>query len=170
MKHVKSRYSKQYNNFSCGPVAILNALKWAKRGYSVKKDLKRISKRCNLKNDGSFVRDFHNALKKESKGIFLYKRYTKFTANKMIEHLLDGGAILLNYRFVYKDEGQEIRHYTFIPGIKRNRFIAINNTIVGKKIKTFGTISYEKMKKMIKSYRRYKLPFPTAWFLTKENK
>jgi hypothetical protein len=169
MDRRKSRYSKQYDYYSCGPIALLNALKWAGCNYSVKKDLDRIKKECKLQDDGVFVNDFHSAVKKESKDIFIYKRYTKFTTDKMIKHLLKGGSILLNYRFVYEDYGEEIRHYTFIPQVKRNKFIAINNNIVNNKIKTVGTISYDRMKKMIKSYRKYKLSFPTAWFLTKDN-
>ena len=168
MDKRKSRYSKQYNYFSCGPIALLNALKWAGCNYSLKNDLKRIKKLCKLDNDGVLVSDFHSALKKESKNILKYKRYIKFSINNMISHLNNGGSIILNYRFVFEDYGEEIRHFTLITSIRRNKFIAINNNIVNNKIKTTGTISYDKMKEMIKSYRKYKLPFPTAWFLTKD--
>ena len=169
MDKRKSRYSKQYDYFSCGPIALLNAFKWAGCDYSLKKDLKRIKRACKLEHDGVLVSDFHMALKKESKNILKYKRYIKFSVDDMISHLNKGGAIVLNYRFVLEDYGREIRHFTLITGIKRNKFIVINNNIVKNKIKTIGTISYEKMKKMIKSYRKYNLPFPTAWFLTKDN-
>jgi len=60
MKRRKDGYYEQTDNVSCGPIAILNALKYAKKENS---NFQEIRKKCKTGRNGTDIENFENTLK-----------------------------------------------------------------------------------------------------------
>lgn len=120
------RFAKQRNTYSCGPVAIINALKWAGRNITYIKHFKKIKKLCYTTSEyGTTPDGITNALEH-------YKKYISFERKELItlreidQHLSEGGALILEYWF--KECGNNYDgHYSFIFRMNEKDFIAVNN-------------------------------------------
>jgi len=69
------RYCKQRNSFECGPIAILNALKWSGARATLK-DLADIRKNSGTDKLGTSERLFRKELKSKGKGYFKVTAFT----------------------------------------------------------------------------------------------
>lgn len=97
------RYVKQKDNTSCGPIALINTLKWL--GYSVSYDFLHIARymcKCesNRSKDGGGTTDmnFERALK--SFGI-KKKRKIQPTIKELDKHIDSGGIAIISYFNTY---------------------------------------------------------------------
>ncbi len=112
------RYIKQRDKYRCGPVALMNILKWGGRWltYDDMRDSLTALCRCTPEG-GTGWGKFDQGLRKVA------KRHKGFTVEKVrrprlaeIEaHLRGGGALVLNYQWEYL--GNENRHYSLMVGI-----------------------------------------------------
>ncbi len=55
---------KQRNHFSCGPIAILNALKWRDKKASYNSHYKKLVEQCNTTKEGTSDADLERVLRK----------------------------------------------------------------------------------------------------------
>jgi len=103
------RYVKQpRDTYICGPVAVINALKWAGSNTTLK-DLKKVKNVCEY-NLGVKSGDVSRALRKLGRPYlkFICRRYA--TIDKIDEHLDKGGFIIL-LTSVRKPDGKRRGHY-----------------------------------------------------------
>jgi|15BtaG_2_1085339.scaffolds.fasta_scaffold46470_2 hypothetical protein len=119
------RYVKQRNNTSCGPIAVLNALKWAGFKFTMKNSYKRLAKKCKYNvSEGAWPIDVLNAISS-------YKRLTVTPdAPTKIQDLDDriraGSSCILTY-YWYDEGAQEVlSHYTFISEMQGTSFVCHN--------------------------------------------
>ena len=97
------RFNKQYDNYSCGPVAILNALKWAGYNCTYKQDFHFIKELCECVNEpdwqGTHYLNLSSALKEYR---IKFKFIRKPSLFQIVTHLEKGGAVIL--RVLFKEE------------------------------------------------------------------
>jgi hypothetical protein len=133
-----TRYIGQRDHFRCGPIAVLNALKWAGVPVTEKKDLKRISKLCKcVAGRGTPKRATTIALRK-SKGIILSKKVKKPTLKVLDEWIDNGGAVLLRYTWKlgpkekyykkYKEMYEDlwVGHLAFVSARNKGHYVVHN--------------------------------------------
>jgi len=161
------RYCKQLEGYSCGPVAILNALKWAglKKTY---KDVKEYKEKCFYDGweGGVNVNDFSRAFFTYRKHLVIrYRR--NFNIGELDKHLETGGAAVVN-----------LRRFDLIDGWKGHFFLVIGKSESGKCFKTVngyrregvgavGWVSRKEFVKHLRSSRIYRPAGGRAWFLKK---
>jgi hypothetical protein len=115
--------NKQRHKTSCGPVAMLNALKW--KGYDDNyDDIMRFSKRhLRFKHKGMLYYTVERGLKKLG---VKHKLIYKITLPRIVRELNKGRAVILRYHW-----SRNHAHYVFIDGHTKH-FIKAWNTGEGK--------------------------------------
>lgn len=155
-----ARYVKQPNQYSCGPTAILNALKWAGLDVTLQHHpLLEFSCRAEDSDDDEFGildHDFDRVLRWAGKNVFTVRRSKTPTLEVIREHLKNGGSVCLGYSWTEELGG----HYAFIAGLDRGLFMVINDHIFDKKRRTAKTIQKWLSNKTSDA--------PIAWFLTRK--
>jgi hypothetical protein len=125
----KPKYARQLDDFSCGPVAVLNALKWVGYDANYKRDHKRLVKLCRCTKDGTHDEGFDRAIRNYKHLLVYPRKYPKYRASI---HLLDvcledGGAVAMG--FIYKHDGVVVaEHFTLCIGKRKNGYVFVNNT------------------------------------------
>lgn len=116
---AKIRYVSQRDSYSCGPIAIINTLKFL--GINITyKALPYIRMLCNCKiNYGTDEEDIENVLKMFG---IRFKGIHHPTLKEIDKHIECGGAILLNYSF-----GIDIGHYTLCIGRNKTNYFLVND-------------------------------------------
>lgn len=97
------RYIKQRDNYSCGPVALANAMKWAGSKDSASALRKHFIPICNCTPEDGGTRpwDLHSAL--ETIDIISFDKIEYPSLQDLDDHLDGGGIVLLRVR--YEDGG-----------------------------------------------------------------
>jgi len=161
------RYLKQRNPFSCGPIAIINAIRWA-GGVAPYEKIHRLKKECVcIPKWGCPYAAFDRTLRKEGKGLFKVKRKYRPTIAKVTSHLLNGGAVILDYRTgpKLKNRNLEERHmYLIVEASPFGLLFGVVNRHVDAP--AFDEITIMLLKEDFKHRRSD--PLFKAWFLTKE--
>ena len=124
---MKIRYTKQYNTDTCGPIALINILKWSGQKVSVRKNLKSISSLCGCeKGEGTLPSMFMASL------ILLDFGYKKIK-NRLpdFDKVLDDGQIILVDQ--EEDANNEDGHYYLVVGKTKKTFKCVN-LYIGKSI------------------------------------
>jgi len=103
---------KQPHKASCGPVAVINALKWLGKPATYRTHLKKCKKLGYPTNPAGTSRRLLSRFLRYFK--IKYKRVTRPTLNDITKELDKGNAIILLYR-TYSESGSW-GHYTFING------------------------------------------------------
>lgn len=120
------RFVKQRDRFRCGPVAILNALKFfgKKCDYSY---LKRISNSCHCwGKDGTKSGKFDKALRRLGKRFFRVRRTYNCSFDKIDGALRKNKLVIVNYTWI--DERKTPHgHYTVLVRDESYNYYAINN-------------------------------------------
>lgn len=151
------KYSRQLNDFNCGPTAILNAMKWA--GARVSNDFipfLEFGCRIDAADDdlGTTFNDFDRMIRYCGKNLYKTRRTKHLTMKKLRAHLMNGGAVALDY---VDDSTVDGGHSTLIIGMKGSMFSfvndSVNQTIVNRRA--------ESVQKIISS------PHSSIWLLTK---
>ena len=117
---AKTRYIKQRDQYRCGPVAVINTLKFL--GVSITyKSLPIIQELCKCANPhGTDRYDFENALKKLG---VKFERRVRPTLKDIDRHINKGGAILMDYYLGYEDG-----HYALCIGRKdKENYLLVNS-------------------------------------------
>lgn len=113
------RYMKQRDNYSCGPVAIMNVLKWAGLKFSYGEKIDYISKLCKCKAPGgSYHNHFDKALRNVTDGLLKIQKIKRPKLAQIEEHLKTGGVVIINY--AWKKIDKKGRHYALIADINKS--------------------------------------------------
>lgn len=169
------RYVKQNDFFSCGPVAIANALKWAGFDFSYSKNRKKFIEHCKCDLIGTGTKNFERSLKEISNGLFSVKRRYGATIGEIKNHLLKGGSVIVSGKRAW--EFQIGGHYFNCVGMVGKLFLVTNeiptngpdNNIYSSLLLTEKElrqkISPENISKETDCL--YRTKYPKIWFLTK---
>lgn len=89
------KYIKQRDTYSCGPVSIINALRWAGQNWGLK-DVKYMSHRCNTNIEGTDIDDYEKVLYEIGRNFFsIRKRVKNITSKELSDHILSGGSFIM---------------------------------------------------------------------------
>lgn len=149
------RYIKQRDTYSCGSVAVINALKWAGYKITYNSHIKRIKKLTRNNIDGVRNEDMIKALRKY-KGIkATFKRSISLKeANKQLEK---GNSLIIG--FDYRDKYNEwCGHSIFVASKIDKQYKVVNDFEA-----TALTFDKWEMKEVLK-YRGYSHS-PVAWVI-----
>ena len=125
---VKPRYISQKDNYSCGPVAFINLMKWSGENVTYK-DINFYKEFLMCDKSGTFRGVFSVAIES------LYNLNVKHVSNprsKDIDGCLDkGGSVVLVYSFYDEDEEDcEAGHFMFVTKKCKKTYLCHNS---GKK-------------------------------------
>lgn len=91
-------YIKQRDNFRCGPVLVLNTLRWAGLDvpYNYVYDL---TEKCECTvPEGTQFTEFNRTLREEAEGILDITMVRRPSITRIEEHLHNGGAVAVNFK------------------------------------------------------------------------
>jgi len=154
------RYIGQRDTYSCGPIAVLNALKWSGMRVTSRSHMGRVNRLCNSGIAGILDRDITHALSKYRKLKFRVRRY--ITMRQLDAHLRRGGCAIISHEFVI--DGEDAGHYIFIPSKTSEKFLVINDCFC-------GTVTHYDRKEMtdLLRYRGFS-GSPCAWLISRRSK
>jgi hypothetical protein len=117
------RYLGQRDSFRCGPIAIINIMKWAGYYCTEKKDLKRIAKqlkttRCNGTSDTPI-----DKLLKQLNGIKATKGRAVTRTSRIDKELDKGKIALIRYMNPYQKYG----HIFLCVGKQGRYYVCVND-------------------------------------------
>ena len=147
-----TRYVKQKDQVSCGPVAILNVLKWAGHKFT-SKDLHLLSVLLR-KEDGTEVVRISRFLS----AAFYTRRYSRITL-KELDRILSNDQITLVAYWQRDKKANYHGHYVLIENKTKTGYWCIN---LDKKGKTRDHWSRHTISNLIKQHSKYH-PFNEAW-------
>ncbi len=112
--------------FDCGPVAVLNVLKWFGWKVTYKKDIKRLMRECRYTNTDKFKgvqwKNVVRAVKKLGDGKLRVKVINVDHIDPLKEHLELGGAFILRHHITNK-----FIHYSTVVLGKNCKFRWVNS-------------------------------------------
>lgn len=153
------RYLKQRDEFRCGPIAIINAMKWLKMKASAHSYLKQICEECNTDREGTAPVRFGKILPK-----YIRAHYVEEPVLIALDNYLNmGRAFILGYSYA-RDDGVIEEHYTLCIGKDSEGYIMVNDvhTGSGKIIETtVSRKSRNQLKEMV--YFKYNGGPKDAW-------
>jgi len=156
------RYIKQKDTYSCGPVALINALKWAGFKYTYK-DLKRFQRLCKCTYpNGCSWNDFTSAIRSMSKLMTTTRKNWPGILD-INNHLREGGIIVLSYRLDPLDNSHYLLIVDYDPAKKE--YTVVNKD--GGEKRAESKISWGDMAEILKHHYvvERRLESPSAWFL-----
>ena len=161
------RYIKQQNSYSCGPVAILNSLKWGEAPVTYNYHYSQLVDDCKTKETddreyGTSSYDFDRTLRKYGSKYFKIYKPQQCTYSQFEKHITDGGAAVLC--FFHSGGG----HFSFFPEYNQETkmFLSINDIIR----ETFAEQPKEEIMKRFKKRKISGCVYPHVWLLTKRDK
>ncbi len=166
MSHPK--YFKQRDKFRCGPVAILNALKWAGVAVTVKHDLPRLCRLCSCVDSGIQHEAMNRGLRKAGRGHFTTRLVWHPKLHEIENHLRSGGAIIVNYHWekVTRYHIEISRHYVLMSDMSDSgTYFGMAN--YQQKRPAYQRVHRNTIKNHLLRYQRVDRKYK-AWFLTKE--
>ena len=165
------RYKRQRkNSYFCGPVALLNAMKFTGKQISWDKNREQLKTLCNYnQGSGVTVNNLHLACIKILDPLFKPGRIVKKPNLTYMDKALNKGqAIVL--RFFHGPYYSRSGHYVLVVG-KTNKTYAVVN--LGNYYKTVTRVSRKGMSKMLRftDHRRrnkYSAAYSAAWTVDRE--
>ena len=159
------RYMKQRDQYSCGPVAIMNTLKWSGFKFSYEDQIEHFQSLCGCtSSEGTFHAPFDKALRIASKelGGFNVKRIYYPKLWQIEKHLEAGGVIVLSYSWEVDEDYS--RHFSLITGISSSRrsFLMVNDFRKGPALKR---ITRQKFKSRNLRFQRTDSAYK-GWFVS----
>lgn len=164
------RYVRQHDLFRCGPIGILNALKWAGVDTTVRliPDLCRETK-CTP-SEGTLRTNFARALVERGKKYFATRQDKDPILQSIESSLRAQKAVLLCFLYdETADDGERPGHYVLITHISKS---GKTFTLVNHKIRSDAPsrcIQYIRRSTLLHHLRRRKrcgIWYPIAWHLT----
>lgn len=156
------RYVKQKDHYSCGPIAIMNALKWAGLYTTYKTHFHKIRSLCKTTISWGTTPDNMSA------ALLKHRKYLSFVTKSLVtlreieKHLDSGGAVILEYWFW--DEMDYDGHYVFIFREYGYDFIAVNDMSGAP---TAKPCPRDMLKSMLSCKKYRHTGSPSAWFISK---
>lgn len=122
------RWIAQKNTFSCGPVAILNVLKWAGFPISYKKDYNFWKKKCKCSNYGTHQPKFQDCLQNLKNISAIPKNLPTIS---FIEDILQSNQIVIMKSTSRITSQRDLGHFFLIVEMTEDSFFIVND-IEGK--------------------------------------
>ncbi len=155
------RFVKQRDNYSCGPIGVINALKWAGFPLSYQKHFRKIKKKCKTTRSWGTLVDRISVALDWYVGQIEYEREQLVTYRRLLRHLKQGGSAILEYWFK-EDNGTWDGHYVFIF-MEDGEFVVTNPLEGGTK----EVVSADYIKAALRC-RKYRVTgSPSAWLIRK---
>ena len=124
------RYIKQFDNDSCGPIAVINISKWLCLNYTIKNDYKRIYKETKCKKNrygvGTLLMHLDHFIRKEFCNNLKIRKVKRPNVIETRNHLLNGGSVLM--AFSYKENNKIESHYALFTNYYCGKWIGHNAT------------------------------------------
>jgi len=119
-----TRYAKQPRGSSvCGPIAILNALKWAGARATLRAHLKEIVEEagCNQETEGTLLTAFESALRHFGKEQLRVRTVFPWPGIETLEAFLRNSehAVITGFRWKNKKTGKSDVHHALIVGVSK---------------------------------------------------
>jgi hypothetical protein len=115
------RFTKQYDSYTCGPAAVINALKWAGEQVSYRATKKSLCARMKCWSDGGTrPSDLDTSLRKIGKKRFSVSRRDKFSISSLEKHLRKDDCSIV-VRYIWPDT-EHVGHYVFISHYNHRLF------------------------------------------------
>ena len=147
---TRIKWIKQRDEYSCGPVAIINILKWLGVNATYKW-LPAVQNLCRCDIDGTSTADIESALKRLC---IKYKKRMSPSLKKIDDHLNRNGIALVEYYYA-QDEG----HFALCIKKTKKQYTLVNDV---KEI-TVSRIYRKGFIKLIRSHRVNEAPL--IWFI-----
>lgn len=116
-------YVRQHDEFRCGPIAILNALKWARCGVSSAL-IPRLCKEVSCDPRGTTQKNLNRGLTRRGKGIFFTRQDFDPSLTEIERRLRLGEAVILCYWYYVEKPpgrfGRLLGHYALIVDVSRS--------------------------------------------------
>jgi len=169
------RYVKQRDKHSCGPVAILNALKWSGQDMSHRKHIQMLKLMTGQKpRGGTSNTNLYRTLRVlggKLLGSLKIKPRIRPTLQEMEAHLRNGGVVLLQYHWIDKNGSRFPQkwsfhgHFVLVTGVSPSGywFEVVNGYTYTPAART---ISRDKFKRDMLGFQRGH-PGVKGWFLTR---
>jgi len=159
------RYVKQRDKYSCGPVAIMNVLKWAGYAFNYEDSLPVLQKLCKcISVTGTKHANFDRALRLVTSRfkVFKVRRVHRPKLWQIEEHLREGGLVILNYYWRKDEEGH--RHFMLLDGVSDSgkSFSTINDFSKGP---AYRRMTRRKFKRWNLRFQKHD-PHYKAWFIS----
>ena len=165
---MKPRYIKQRDKSSCGPIAVINALKWS--GHRVtelnsKKEIKIIS-RCakfNPHNPKGLIGvppDKLDQVMREFTNLNVGKRISTVKLKQIDQALDNGNAVIL--RYFWERGNRSGGHYILCVNKSDKTYTVVND---GRKVKTVMKRNRKTMERMLTT--KLDGEGPVAWIISK---
>ena len=119
------RYVKQKDNSSCGPIALINTLKWL--GFKTSCDFLLTARNlCKWDEDGTTDLNLERALKYFN---IKKKRKVQPSLDDIDKHIDSGGAVLISYFNIYSMSGfkKDAGHFALCIGRTSRTYMMIND-------------------------------------------
>jgi hypothetical protein len=164
------RYARQPTKSSCGPTAIINAIKWAGYKCSIKSHHTFLSRLCNTNaEDGTEALDFSRALKKLVVGpgpthnISIWTRHSP-KAKDIVKCIKENDcAAIILYYFKSPNKSNNVEgHYTLLTDVSIQGEITCINDVLDK---TVSSISMNDLRSKLSLFRSNKEDHPQVWFI-----
>lgn len=174
------RYARQRDKYKCGPVFVVNTVKWAGGFCTLALDLRRLVRVakcrsdvpkceiCGNKHKGTNSINLDRVLRKEGKRLFRVKKVNNISINKLENHIRNGGAVGL--LFLYTNHaGQRVGHYMLFVDVTHS---GKTFTVVNYNNRSVTRIRRSKVIHHLRARKRlcYSGWYPSAWFFARLNK
>lgn len=149
---------KQKNQFGCGPIGVINVLKWTGLQLTYKEDYKTFADICGTDQEGTDRGNITRALKK-------FKKYLRFVYKKLItfkqvdEHIRAGNCVL--YEYFFPENGEYDGHYELLL-FEDGVYYVVNGMYPAP---AKQVIEREEIKKRLRCKMYRDIGSPSGWFL-----
>lgn len=161
------RYVKQRDHYSCGPVAIMNILKWVGVKFNYRDRIEVLQEACKCSPPrGTKHAAFDKALRLVAELLpvdICVRRVHRPKLCQIEEHLRSGGAVVLNYRWEADEEGFS-RHFMLLTKVYGDGkyFLTVNDNRQGPAVRAIHRQTFKKVNlRFQRTDRHYK-----AWFVS----
>jgi hypothetical protein len=163
------RFVRQPTEYSCGPIAIINALKWAGEHCTLRQHHALITLLCKATYSlGTDEFRFESGLRSAAKGLLRIRKRKQPTFASILGHIRqpDRAVILLYW---YPEAGYDKRthepvtgHYTLVfSNHEDSSMVCINDS----EYETITKISVDELKKRIRFLKGREPDGPRAWYI-----
>jgi len=160
------RYVKQWDMFSCGAIAVLNARKWAGRRTTIAHDYKKLRKRAQVSPDtgGCTLQGIDRTLRSCEE--IIVRRTKRRTARNVLRHVNKGGSAVITVRALFNKRVGFESHVIFVLGRSRSgKSVKIVNEYPG-----WPTVSHIRRSTFARYMKRSKKSIytnPHVWLISK---
>lgn len=166
----KIRWIAQKNLYSCGPVAILNTLKWLGARVSYKKNYGLWKKKCRCNHEGTHQHYFQGCLDTIKNALVTPKNLPTMAC---IEDSLDRGRLVIMKSSYMMDTRNVEGHFFIVSEMTDDRFFLVNvagrHTWITKLEFAQRYLQYHRMFCEFCNTSNFCGVSPYAWFIKRHN-